>query len=255
MTAIAQHYLLDIADAKAVDENEPRGDLVSALHRFPIELSRFAIFEHENPILVDARFARDVRVLVELAVLAMHGDEVARAHRVDHFPQLVPLSVTGYMNLADLRIKDVSSVAVEVVHGLLHHALVARDRSRRDDDPVAPKHVHHRMTLGCKTSQRGHRLALAAGGQQQQLGRRDLVGVLELHGEAFGHLEEAKLAGGLEVRLQASAHYCDLAFELHRHADEMLDAVDVGREVGDHDATRRSAEDALEGCVQVALGS
>ena len=111
------------------------------------------------------------------------------------------------------------------------------------------------MTLGGETRERGHRLALAAGGQQQQLGRRDLVGALELHGEAFGHLEEAELTGGLEVRLQASPHDRDLAFELHRHADEMLDAVDVGCEVGDHDATRRSAEDALEWCVQVALGS
>ena len=51
-------------------------------------------------------------MLVELAVLAMHGDEVPRAHRVDHFPQLIPLGVTGYVNLADLRIEDVSSVAV-----------------------------------------------------------------------------------------------------------------------------------------------
>ena len=33
----------------------------------------------------------------------------------------------------------------------------------------------------------------------------------------------------------------------------MLDAVDVGREVGDHDAAWGLAEDALEGAVQVAL--
>src|SRR2546425_11955360 len=105
MTPVAQHHLLDIADAESVDENEPRANLVSALHRLSVELGGLAIFKHENPILVDARLAGDLGVLVELAVLAMPGDELPGAHRVAHFPHPIPLCVTGYCNRAGTRIE------------------------------------------------------------------------------------------------------------------------------------------------------
>src|SRR5207302_8595538 len=71
--------------------------------------------------------------------------------------------------------------------------------------------------------------------------------------ESFRHLEKAQLASSLEVLLQAASHHRNPAFELRRHSDQVLDAVDVRCEVRHNDPARRLGEDALERSVEGAL--
>jgi hypothetical protein len=75
-------------------------------------------------------------MLQELTVLAVHGDEEPRPHGIQHLAELVALSVAGHVDVADLRIKDASTVAIQVVDRLVNHPLVSGNGSRRDDDPV-----------------------------------------------------------------------------------------------------------------------
>ena len=110
------------------------------------------------------------------------------------------------------------------------------------------------MPLRGEARQRRHRLALAARGQEEQLRRWNPLVVGEGDREPFRNLEKTQLARGLEVLLQAATDHYDAAIELRRHAHEVLDAVNVGREVGDDDAARGLAEDLLEWRVKVALG-
>src|ERR1700730_6009436 len=142
---------------------------------------------------------------------------------------------------------------VQVVHRLMDHALVTRDRPRGYDDPVALEHVDEWVTLGGESSQGRHRLPLAAGGEKQQLRRRHSIDVLELDCESVWHLEEPKLARGLEVGLQASPDHGDLALDLSRHPDQVLAPVAVGSEARDHDAAGSFAEYALKRRMEIAL--
>ena len=105
------------------------------------------------------------------------------------------------------------------------------------------------MPLSGKSRQRRHGFALAAGGQQEELGGRDLLHIGERHDHAIRHRQETELARRLEVLLQAAPDDGDAAPELSRHADQMLHALDVGREVRDHDSGGGVAEDPLERAV------
>src|SRR5450759_559619 len=109
------------------------------------------------------------------------------------------------------------------------------------------------MALCCKAGQRRHRFALAACGEKQQLGRRDAIDLLEGYGQPVGNLEETELARSLEVGLKAPPYDGDAPAELACRSHQVLDAVDVGREVGHDDASGGVGEDPLEGRVQVAL--
>src|SRR5439155_17458920 len=99
------------------------------------------------------------------------------------------------------------------------------------------------VSLGREAGERRHRLALASSREEQQLRRRNSVRVFELDGQALRHLEKAELLGGLEVGLEASSHHGHPPLELDRHAHEMLDAMDVGGEVGNHDSPGSLAEE------------
>src|SRR5216683_2781734 len=67
---------------------------------------------------------------------------------VDHLPQLVLLGMAGDVHMADLGVEHVRTMPVQVVHRLVHHALIARDRASGDDDPVPLQHIDQRMALG-----------------------------------------------------------------------------------------------------------
>src|SRR5439155_452054 len=78
---------------------------------------------------------------------AVDRNEETRPDGVEHLTELIALGVAGDMHVANLRVKDASAVAIEVVHGLVDHALVARDWSRRDHHPIVLAHVQKRMPL------------------------------------------------------------------------------------------------------------
>src|SRR5581483_4144567 len=100
---------------------------------------------------------------------------------------------------------------------------------RRDDDPVVLADVHEWMPLRGKTRQGGQGLALAARCQEQKLRRWHAVDVVERDRQAFGDLQEPELSRRFEVLLEAPPDHGNTALELHSHADEVLDPMDVRR--------------------------
>src|ERR1700681_2004335 len=53
----------------------------------------------------------------------------------------------GWRCDANQILEDACAVSIQVVHRLVNHPLVARDWSRRDDDPVTSQHVDEGMAL------------------------------------------------------------------------------------------------------------
>ena len=135
----------------------------------------------------------------------------------------------------------------------MDHSLVAWDGPGRDDHPVPGADVHHRVALRRESCERRHRLSLASRSQQQEPRRGDPIRFLEWDRQAFRNLQESQLARGREVLLKTSAHHSHAPVELDRHAHEVLDAVDVGSEVGDDDPPWSLTKDALERGVQVTF--
>jgi hypothetical protein len=54
------------------------------MDRLAVELHRLSIFDDDDVIVVEASLSRNLGVLDELPVLAVHRDEVAGPNRVEH---------------------------------------------------------------------------------------------------------------------------------------------------------------------------
>ena len=69
------------------------GDGILLADAVPGDRERAAVFENDDLLLLDAGFPGELAVLDEMAVLAVHGNEVFRPDRFQHFPELLALSV------------------------------------------------------------------------------------------------------------------------------------------------------------------
>src|SRR5204863_8676638 len=101
----------------------------------------------------------------------------------------------------------------------------ARNRPCRDHNPIVFMDVQEWMPLGGEPRERRHRLALAAGGEEEQFRRWYPVDVTERDDDALGHLQEAQLARRPKVLLQAAADHGHPAAVLRRHSYQVLHAV------------------------------
>ncbi len=144
------------------------------------------------------------------------------------------------------------------LHQLVDHAvdqlLIAGNRGCGDDDEIVRGDGHLAVVAHRHAGERGHRLALAAGGDNDQLVGAVAVDLVDLDEDAVGHLEVAQL-GRLGHHIEHTAPgKRHLALVLHRIVHDLLHAVDVGGETCDDDAAvLRALEQVGEALPHLAL--
>ncbi len=102
------------------------------------------------------------------------------------------------------------------------------------------------MIVDGDAGERGHGLALGAGGDRHQLAGRGLHDVLRTQQNAVGDREQAEVVRDLGGVVHAAAEERDLAAVLLREIQNLLQAVDRRAEAGDHQAARRAHEQIFQ---------
>ena len=123
--------------------------------------------------------------------------------------------------LVDGAVDDLGAAAVEVVDRSGDRLLVAGDRPGTEDDGVLRDDLDVRvLTDGHPAEDRG-RLALAAGGQEDELFRWDVLALAQVDQRALGGVEIADVRGDPEVLVHAPAGDGDLAAEAVGDQDDL----------------------------------
>ena len=178
--------------------------------------------------------------------VAVEGHHVARLDEVQHQLHLlgvaVPRRVHGRIAGGD----DVAADVVEAVDRLVHRALVARDRRRREDDGVAAAQLDLRMVAVGHPPQRRQRLALGAGGDDDHPLVGEVADLARPHEDPLGDLDVAEAAPDADVLAHRAPDERDLAIERVGGVDDLLHAVDVRGEARHHDPPLAAREDVLE---------
>ena len=151
-------------------------------------------------------------------------------------------------------VDDLRALVEQLVDHAADGGLVAGDGRGGDDDPVARVHLDLLMLGKGHAVQGGHGLALAAGGDDDHLVARQLVELLDIHHHVVRDIHIAQHLGHAQDVLHAAPGDADLAAVLHRHVDDLLQAVDVGGEGGDDDALVAALEELVEARADLALG-
>ena len=175
-------------------------------------------------------------MLAEHAVLAVHGDEVVRLRQREHHLQLLLARVAGDVQRRVAVVDDLRALLEQLVNDAADRDLIARNGRGRDDDAVAGVDRDLLVLRKCHTVQCRHGFALTAGADNDGLAARQAADLRHVHHDAVRDIHVAELRCHAHDIFHAAAGDADLALILCRHVDDLLQAVDIGRERRDDDA-------------------
>ena len=185
--AVAQHAVADVAD-DPVDVHVAGGHGVAfAVRAFGSERDHVAVFADEHPIFGNADVAGQLRVMHEVAVLAVHGHEPLGFEQAEQELQLLLRRVPRNVHRRRAIVHDFGAGAMQRVDHARHVRLVARDRVRADHDDVVGGDLHVLVLVRGHQRQRAHRLTLRAGTHDAHFFGRELGRLVDVdHGADRG---------------------------------------------------------------------
>ena len=254
MLTVAQNDRSDVADAETVDKDLARGDRLALLDAVLADLDHPADIADVDVLRRHTHRHRERTVLLEHLLLAVDGNEVLRLdQRMDEL-QLLLARVTGDVHLVHALIYDLTPALQELVDDVADGALVAGDGLCGNDDEIARADRDLAVVGISHARERGHRLALRAGGREDDLLRRIVFELVDINDHVVGHVDVAQLLGNLHIVDHGAAGEGELAAILNRAVDDLLDAADIGREGRDDDALMaRGGEELLKAVGDLLL--
>ncbi len=136
MLSVAQHRTVGIAYAKPVHEQTASRDLFAYLEHLMRNVHAITYIGDYDMRRKLAHGNGKLCVLLQMSVLAVHGNEKLRLEQRMQKRQLVAASVTRYVQFRKALVYDARAVTVYVVYNVIHHALVAGDRVRGKYDRI-----------------------------------------------------------------------------------------------------------------------
>src|ERR1043166_2852605 len=254
MSPVADHDLLDVADAFAVDEDAADGDRIELARTLGRKLQHLAVFEQEAVLLRDADRFGELDVTDQVAVFAVDRHEVARARQMEHRLQLFLRRVAGDVNLRHALVMHLRAAAVEMIDDVGDRALVSGDELGREKDGVAGLDLDRFVTVEGDAMERRERLAPAAGREKRDLIPRQVLPRLVLVQRVTREIEIAELGRDLGVVDHAAAAQDEPPSGAPRDVGDLLDARDIRRKRRDEDLSMAALEDRLEIPPDLALG-
>ena len=252
---VAERDVLDVADAEPVDEGHAGLDAVGDAHAVRGQLDDRPVLGDHDPLVRDARVARELGVGGEHAVLAVDRHDGSRPHEREERAQLLGARVPRDVHRRDLLVEDLGAVLREPVDRVVDAELVPRDRLRRDDHRVTPLDRDVRVVAVGDARQRGHRLALATGAEDEDAVGRQVHRLLRRDDGVVREVDVAEVPRDVHVLPHGASDDRDPAPVGDRHLGGLLDAVDVRGERGDEDASRAQRDQLPERLADEPLGA
>jgi hypothetical protein len=159
---------------------------------------------------------------------------VALTWRMNFF-NLPDGAVTTDVDLHDIRVNHVITLAIEVVFETLNTALIPWDDGRRKHNRVGLLELDETMVVSDDARERGVLLSLSAGTDDYDLVVRILVDVVDRDKRFLFYLDVAEFLGYFDVHLHAVAlkrHALPLLFGVF---DEVGNTAYLGRKGPDDD--------------------
>ena len=228
MFSVAQNDAAYVAYTQSVDHDCTRWNLSAKAEAFAVGFQHLTDGWDDDMVLVDAHLFCHNGIFSQMFILSVYRQDVLRLGQSHHQLLLILTGVTGNVYLVHLFIDDLCAQTHQLVDHAVDKLFVARNRSCGDDDKVIWGHLHLAVLAHCHAAQGGQRFALATGGNQHHLVKRQAVCHVDVHQNPARNLEVTQLDGGCHHVDHAAPGNRDLFVVLDCIVDNLLDAVDVG---------------------------
>ena len=245
----------DVNGGAGVNEDAACGDLAVFAGLGLVEFEDVAVF-HDDCGADSAGFDGDLGVLLEVAEVAVDGDEVLGADEVDEEALLFLRAVAGDVDesLVAVVVDDVGFAAAEVIDDAEDGFLVAGDDAGAEQDGVAWINVRVLVGIDGGAAEGGHGFALGAGDEYEELVGGDVAHLAGVDDEPGGDVEIAEVLRDLSAFVHAAAENGDLAAVCAGQFHGDADAVDGGRKATEEEALFGVGEDFVEARFDAPLG-
>ena len=125
--AVAQDHVAHVADAKAIHQHAARGHLAHDGQAVLAHLDDLTDLRDDDVFRPGAQRLGQLRVLPQLRILAVDGQEILRLDQRVQELDLLLAGVAGDVHLAQLAVDDVGPAAVELVDDPRHGLFIAGD--------------------------------------------------------------------------------------------------------------------------------
>src|SRR5690554_2272371 len=204
---VAELEVGSVADVFAVDEEASVGDFANDFCATLGEFEDVAVVDDER--VFDAALLTEFGVFFAHTEFTVHGNQVGWLGHVNHHLELFLLRMTGAVNFAVVSGDDGGTAFGQVIEHEVDGVFVARDLTRAQHDGVIGMNFDVVMIAVGHASERGARLGLATGGDDD-----DFVGGVVFHilhvddDVVVRQCDESELAGDSEVFRHAVAAEC-----------------------------------------------
>src|SRR5512143_1082847 len=188
-----------------------------------------------------------------MPVFAVDRDEMLRPGQLNHLFELVAKSVSGYMDVGNLFVNDVGASPVEIVDDLGYRPLVSGNELGGQHHRVPRLDLDLLVGAGCHAGQGRHRLALTAGGHDDDFIIRVVLHQVDAHFYPPGHLQIPQTPGDLGTGFDVAAADDHLAARVAGNVDDHLNAADVGGKQRHDDAPGTFFHDLRQGLSDPAV--
>ena len=230
MLAVAQDHVAHVADAKAVHQHAARGHLAHDGQAVLAHLDDLADLRDDDVFRPGAQRLGQLRVLPQLRILAVDGQEILGLDQRVQELDLLLAGVAGDVHLAQLAVDDVGPAAVELVDDPRHGLFIARDGVGRENDHIRGADLELAVLAVGHAGQARHGLALAAGGDDENLLVGIVFQIIDVDEVFLGDGQFPDGHGHARDVDHAAPHKAHPAAEHRRRIHHHLHAVDVGGE-------------------------
>ena len=242
---VLQQSLGGLAHGRAVDVDVSAGHRTDDARDPVDEVDNHTVLSQNDASARNAGLDGQLGVGHQVTPLPVHRHDVARFDDVVAVEKLSGAGVAGDVNLGVALVHDIGAKTHQAVDDAIDGVLVSGDQRGSKQDGVAHTDLDLVVPVG-HSRERGHRLTLGAGADEDDLVVRIVRQLLEVDHHARRHLEETELLSDAHVAQHRPADHGDLATVGVRRIENLLDAVDVGGEAGDDDPASRVAEYCLD---------
>ena len=249
---VAQHNVADLAHAVAIDHYTARGngavdpDIVSR------KLDDIPDLGNDDVVRRDAHLFRKLRMLVKVARLAMHGDEILGLREREHQPELLAPRMAGNVHVRHAVVNDFCAFLIQLIDDAGNRNLISGDRGCGDDDHVPLADVEPVGSVR-HAEQTAHGFSLATGRDDADLFIINLAQLFHFDDLLHGDVQVTELTCHLRNVHHAAALEADHPPVCDRHIRNLLDAVDVGSKCRYDNATLCDLEIVFKGLPNLPL--
>src|SRR6516225_2136702 len=227
MLALADHRFFDFFERSGINQNAACRDRIAPAHAVLREFDILTVFDEQDFAADYVQLMRQSGVAEQVAVFAVHGNEVFRFNQLQNELLLFLAGMAGNVDDAGgIVVVHERATPEHVIQHAENGLFVSGYDARGKNDCVVLIDTNKSMIVHGDARKGRHRLGLRAGSQDDDFARIERSNILRTHNHAIGNAQVFQVVRDFDVIHHAAADKGHFAADARSNVNDLLNAMD-----------------------------